>query len=341
MRSFNIEDLHDGMICGLDVKLDNHIIIPKGTVLTNPVIGQLASLLDSNKKVWVFDLTELKPILIKNSEITRNYISFLVNSFQQIFTTDLANEEAYFRLMHILEHYLYTNRKLLYETIVLRNNHCYTYEHSLNVALYSLIIGINEELTSDELKILVLGCAFHDLGKKNISNTILDSPNKLSDTEFKTIKQHPLYGIELADNLTYLDGRVKNIILQHHEKLDGTGYPFGLHYSKIDHLSRISAVADIFDAVTSKRSYHKERTTLEGIAILDNDVRNGKISADEVEHLIKDLVLYPINTAVVLSNGKSGYVIHNVNNRKPIVLTSDNMTYDLSLRSDLSIVKAM
>lgn len=341
MRMLCTSDLHDGMITGLDIKLNNKVIVPRGAVLTNDMIIHLSSLLEAEKKVWVCDLYELKPMLLKNSQLTRSYIDFLVSSFHSIFDIDLTDERAYNKLINIMNKYFYTNRQLLYETIVLRDNHCYTYEHSLNVTLYALIIGLNEGLTSKELQILVLGCLLHDLGKCNINNTILDKPGKLSDSEFKAIKQHPIYGVELADSLSCADDRIKGIILQHHEKLDGTGYPYGLSYEKINHLSRVAAVADIFDAVTSKRAYHQKRSVRDGIIILDGDSSRGKISKEEVNMLVQGLILYPQNTIVVLNNDKSGVVLEDCNSRSPKVLCYDGTVLDLSVRKDLEIVKAL
>ena len=341
MRMLCTSDLHDGMITGLDIKLNNKVIVPRGAVLTNDMIIHLSSLLEAEKKVWVCDLYELRPMLLKNSQLTRSYIDFLVSSFRSIFDIDLTDERAYNKLINIMNKYFYTNRQLLYETIVLRDNHCYTYEHSLNVTLYALIIGLNEGLTSKELQILVLGCLLHDLGKCNINNTILDKPGKLSDSELKAIKQHPIYGVELADSLSCADDRIKGIILQHHEKLDGTGYPYGLSYEKINHLSRVAAVADIFDAVTSKRAYHQKRSVRDGIIILDEDSSRGKISKEEVNMLVQSLILYPQNTIVVLNNDKSGVVLEDCNSRSPKVLCYDGTVLDLSVRKDLEVVKSL
>ena len=337
MRMLNVSDLHDGMITGLDICSNNQVVIPKGTVLTEAIINQLASCLNSSSTIWIYDLVELKPLLLKDSALTQRYINFLVGSFKQIFTMSLTDESAYYKLIRIMKNYLYSNRGLLFETIILRDNHCYTYEHSLNVVLYALVIGLREELSTKELMDLALGCAMHDLGKRNISNNILDKPNKLSDSEFKAIKQHPLYGIEFADSINVADSRVKKIILQHHEKLDGTGYPFNLDYSKIDHLARIAAVADIFDAVTSQRAYHKKRSAVEGLDILQDDANKGKISKEEVQKLREGLVLFPVNTLVVLNNGVNGFVVENCRTSRPVVMASNGTVFDLSARRDLKV----
>lgn len=341
MHIVEASNLHDGMITGLDINYNNQVLIPKGTVLTDNNIKQLSSLLSSDEMVWIYDLAELKPVLLRDSNLTRRYINILVNQFRQNFTTALTDDVAFINLMDMLNRYLFTNRQLLYELVILRDNHCYTYEHSLNVALYSLIIGLNEGLSSHELQVLILGCALHDLGKRNISNVILDKPSKLTDSEFKAIQQHPLYGVELAHSLSCVDSRIQDIILQHHEKLDGTGYPYGLEYNKISHLARVAAVADIFDAVKSQRAYHKQRSTIDSVAILDGDASRGKISKEEVDKLVESLVTYPINTVVVLNNKVSGVVVEDCNNRTPKVLGFNKVFYDLSKDKGLQVEQVL
>ena len=329
MHIVGAKNLHSGMITGLDIIKNNQVIVPRNVVLTNSIISCINNVLNADCGVWVYDLHELRPILMRDAVLTRNCVTFLVRQFDILFQTALADKSSFNYLLSILNNYLFKNRALLYELLVLRDNHCYTYEHSLNVALYSLLIGFNEGLTSEELQILVLGCALHDLGKRNISNTILDKPSKLSEDEFKAIKQHPLYGSELAENIINWHDRVNNIILQHHEKLDGTGFPYNLTHNQIDHLARIATVSDIFDAYTSKRAYHSGRTVKDGIDLLDSEVKSGRLANDEVNNLIKSLVIFPRNTIVILNNGVSGVVLDDCNTKRPKVLGYNNVVYDL------------
>lgn len=341
MRMLSASDLHSGMIVGVDIKNNGFTILPKGAILTEQTINQLSSYISPSYKIWVFDLMEIKPLLYKNSQYTRIYIDFLIKTFQQILTIDLSNEQALNTIVTILEQYLYVNRQFLYEILVLRDSHCYTYEHSLNVALYALIIGLNEELSNRELKTLIIGCLLHDLGKRNISINILNKPDRLSDKEFKAIRQHPLYGLEFANTIECIDERAKHIIVQHHEKLDGTGYPYGLKEDEIDHLAKIAAVADIFDAVTSNRAYHKKRSSLEGLQIVSKDAQSGKISKDEVANLILNFTYYPINTLVLLNNNVTGYVVNKGVNQNPVILGVDNKIYDLSARKGYKIAAVL
>lgn len=144
--------------------------------------------------------------------------------------------------------YLDKNRDALQSLLELRDIHQYTYEHSIGVALYSIRFGIQMELSSQELSNLAIGAVLHDTGKELISQTILDKPDKLSQEEFQIIKKHPDYGVSLVGDIFCITDGIENIIRQHHEKLDGSGYPNRMQ--KIAFLAQIVSIADMFDALT-------------------------------------------------------------------------------------------
>ncbi|WP_051569432.1 HD-GYP domain-containing protein [Alkaliphilus transvaalensis] len=146
----------------------------------------------------------------------------------------------------------------------------YTDGHSKRVAEYAEKIakkmGINE-MKIDTLKTAAL---LHDIGKIGISDNILNKPDKLTSEEFDVIKQHPSIGVEILSTVDFLK-EVKEIILQHHEKYDGSGYPHGLRADEISIEAYILAVADAFDAMTSDRSYRKGMTREKAMKILHED----------------------------------------------------------------------
>jgi len=134
-----------------------------------------------------------------------------------------------------------------------------THVHNFRVTLYALLLGEALKLTKVDLKSLIKGAFLHDVGKIGISDTILLKPNKLTDNEFEVMKQHVRFGEEIIINSEQLnDG--KNIVLYHHEKYDGSGYLKGLKGEEIPLNARIFAIADVFDALTSKRPYKEPFT---------------------------------------------------------------------------------
>ena len=133
----------------------------------------------------------------------------------------------------------------------------YTRGHSDRVSAYSVLIGEKLGLSREELKILKIGGLFHDIGKIGVSDAILLKQDKLTNDEYSEIKNHPAIGKHILSNATIFKDLVP-IVYHHHEKYDGTGYPEQLKGEEIPLLARIVAVADAFDAMTSRRSYRNE-----------------------------------------------------------------------------------
>lgn len=130
----------------------------------------------------------------------------------------------------------------------------YTRGHSDRVAEYSILIGEKVGLPEEQIKLLKIGGLFHDIGKIGIPDSILLKPEKLTDDEYSEIKNHPSIGAHILGAAEAFKNIVP-IVKHHHEKFDGKGYPSGLQGEGIPYLARIAAIADTFDAMTSKRSY--------------------------------------------------------------------------------------
>lgn len=156
----------------------------------------------------------------------------------------------------------------------------YTYDHSINVSMYCISIYkiVNPKANHGALVTAGLGGMLHDLGKIKIPTHILNKPDKLDPEEFKVIQEHPLRGskllghdeIEMPDEV---DAEVvTRIVLEHHENFDGTGYPNGLKGNSIHIMARITAIADFFDAITTKRSYHEPLSIVEAVGVMKSTV---------------------------------------------------------------------
>ena len=130
----------------------------------------------------------------------------------------------------------------------------YTRGHSDRVAAYSILIGKRVGLSDTDLKNLEIGGLFHDIGKIGVPDTILLKNSKLTDEEYSQIKQHPNIGVHILSNASIFND-ILPIVEHHHEKYDGTGYPSKLAGNDIPYLARITAIADSFDAMASRRAY--------------------------------------------------------------------------------------
>jgi putative nucleotidyltransferase with HDIG domain len=135
----------------------------------------------------------------------------------------------------------------------------YTEIHSRSVAFYAKLIAKELRLPSKQRKSIYMGALLHDIGKIGIPTVILTKPSKLTESEYKEIKQHPLIGYDMLNSIAELrNNEVLAIIRSHHERYDGKGYPDGLTGDKIPVMARIVAVADAFDAMLSQRVYRNE-----------------------------------------------------------------------------------
>ncbi|MCL6602043.1 MAG: HD domain-containing protein [Paenibacillus sp.] len=131
----------------------------------------------------------------------------------------------------------------------------YTYQHSGRVQKYCLQLAIMLKFSKERLEDMYYSAAFHDVGKINIPEHILNKPGRLTEEEFDIVKRHSYDGYVLVKDLYY--NNISRIILQHHERLDGSGYPYGLKEDEIMLEAKIIGIVDTFDAMTSDRPYRK------------------------------------------------------------------------------------
>lgn len=149
-----------------------------------------------------------------------------------------------------------------------------TYMHVYRVAYYSYIIGKQIKLSDEEMKLLLYSSLLHDIGKIFINEKLLYKKENLTDQEFSLIKKHVNFGVIL---LPVEMKEIKRIIVSHHERLDGSGYPNHLKENEIPKLSKIIAIADSFDAMTSNRNYNNIKNFSEAFAdLFSNTKNNGK-----------------------------------------------------------------
>jgi HD-GYP domain-containing protein (c-di-GMP phosphodiesterase class II) len=158
----------------------------------------------------------------------------------------------------------------------------YTAGHSERVMQYALWCADELELGPYERRILEMGCLVHDIGKIGIPDNVLTKPGQLTDEEFALIKKHPEYGAAIVRNVE-LFRECLPIILWHHERLNGTGYPDRLKGDEIPFLVRIASLADVFDAMTSTRSYRVGMPLEKVMRIIEEDTEKGHFDPEVVE----------------------------------------------------------
>jgi len=161
----------------------------------------------------------------------------------------------------------------------------------VRVGQLSVEIGRELELPGRDLQYLEIGGYLHDVGKIGIRDNVLLKPSQLTPEERAMIEEHPRIGLEIVQHVD-LAQSVKDLVIAHHERLDGTGYPYGLDGSQISIFARIGAVADVFDALTTDRPYRRGFTIEETMSILKREVTDNHLDERVVFGLIRALPVW-------------------------------------------------
>lgn len=221
------------------------------------------------------------------------------------------------------------SRNATLDMIDLRTFDDYTYRHSVNVAVLSVIIGLGMHLSESKLIELCIAAIFHDLGKMMIDAKILNKPGRLTKEEFKIIKEHPQLAVDLLKERWSVSSASRVGILFHHENEDGSGYPNGLQSEDIHLYAKIIHVADVYDALTSKRPYKDPYTPSEAIEYLMGGC-NILFNQQVVQAFLKYVPVYPKGVTVLLSDGREAIVYENTENPlRPKVRTRSGERIDL------------
>lgn len=203
-----------------------------------------------------------------------------------------------------------SNRDTMVNLVDLKTYDDYTYFHSVNVAVLSVVIGTAYGLNKDQLIDLGLGAILHDIGKIFLDIKILNKKGDLTVEEYKHIKKHPELGYQYLKDKFEIPMSSYIGVLQHHEHYDGTGYPHQKKGKDISLYGRIICIADIYDALTSKRPYRDALTPSEAMEYI---MANGSLIFDTelVEVFVKKVAPYPVGSMVQLSNGLKGIIVEN------------------------------
>lgn len=189
----------------------------------------------------------------------------------------------------------------------LRNYDEYTYFHSVNVTV--LAVTLFRDYVKDEAELLELGIGMllHDIGKSKIDLKILNKPGRLTEEEFAIMSRHVVYGYNLVKNNTDVSPMAKAIILNHHERLNGSGYTRGLTEGQLSVFDMVAAICDVFDAVTTNRVYRAKMDVHRAVSILIRGA-GSHFHTRIVNHFLKGIGRFPVGTFVLLNTGEIGVV---------------------------------
>jgi len=184
----------------------------------------------------------------------------------------------------------------------------YTYLHSIDTGIMAIFLGISMDFSEKELKQLSVGAILHDIGKTKIDKGIISKPSELTSLEFEEIKKHPIYGRELLEKDFSMPLEVLEAVEHHHERVDGSGYPYGLIKNQISKFAKIIAVCDVYDSVSNDRCYREKFNPSDAYELILAGSGN-YFDEEVVKNFKKTFSVFPLGVCLKLSNGVEGYVI--------------------------------
>lgn len=210
----------------------------------------------------------------------------------------------------------------------IREKDQYLLEHSVSVSIYMTLFARYLSLDRDIIEKLSVGAFLHDIGKIKIPDAILNKPGKLTNDEFTIMKTHANHSIDIIKKTPDINELSVEIAALHHEKLDGTGYPFQVSADNINVYGRMIAICDIFDALTATRVYKKGYSHPKAFAILRELAQSNHLDVDLVDRFIRCIGVFPIGSLVQLDSKKLAIIEarNDVNPTKPKVRSFYNVT---------------
>lgn len=367
MKNYPISELTPGMVVGRSV-YSNHgqLILEADTILTEKLISRLGFYGIYNVLVKLDSVpvepaeTETKtsqPTHIERTQshaaklqLNPNFIGLQVNytkcvvTLKSFLTTITENPAPMKEAKQLLKEVNYLEQHFqspvdLFDMLHnMRQLNDSIYAHSLNVALIAKTLGKWLDFSQEKIDTLTLCGLLHDIGKTLLPEELLNKPDKYTPEEFSRVKKHPALGYQLLMDKD-LDLQIKNVILMHHERCDGSGYPQGLKLEQLSEYTMIIAIADVFDAMTMTRSYREPLCPFQVIAAFETEGLQ-KYHPKYILTFLEHIADFYQHNRVLLNNGQSGIIamINKHHLTQPYLQFDDGKILDMTTRNDLEIV---
>lgn len=309
MRKISVSNCEAGMILGKAILFNGTAtLLEAGAELTVSYISRLNNLGiteiyiedDISKDLFISDVIR--------EETRLEAVELIKNTMNSYCCGDIIYSEEVMAVISRIVDDILSLDDIIVNLIDIKTCDNYTFLHSVNVCVLSIITGVKLNLCHDELRELGVGALLHDIGKVMIPPNILQKKSALTDEEYEIIKQHSIIGYNILKTMPQISEESALVALCHHERYDGKGYISGLAKDEIHIFSRIVAIADIYDALTSDRIYRKKISTNQAIDYL-TVIAAPSLDSKVLNSFTQIIPPFPIGTGVILNNGEKGIVI--------------------------------
>lgn len=354
MRLQSIHHSQAGMKLGKPIYNENgQILLGAGVELNERLIRRLIE----NDVEWIYledarteDIAIAEPISLetraKSLQTIQQEFKNVTNEPKWTTSNAYTLGKSFRKVLTDIVAELERNKDTMFMLTNIHKKDNYLLSHSLNVCLYTVTLGIAHGYSREDLTTLGLGAILHDIGKTQIPTPILLKPGRLTDNEFELIKKHTEFGFKLLKDEANIPLIAAHCAYQHHERLDGTGYPRGITGDEIHEFAQWVAIADVYDAMTSHRVYRK--AMLPHIAMETMFTESpAKFDLAKIRLFQNKIAIYPLGMSVALNSGEKGVVVDiNLHSpQRPIIRILEDMDgqkvnspYEIDLSKKLSVM---
>ncbi|OPJ58999.1 HD-GYP domain-containing protein [Clostridium oryzae] len=309
MRLELINRVVDGEILGKSILTsEGKVLLRAGIKLTNQYINKLKEI--GVIYIYVED-DRLNDICVEDTrmlEMKKHAIKNMANIVKSINNCDSKLFKKNIRQVEELINYIIDDGNVSTSVYDIKTFDNYTYLHCIDTSIMATFMGLSFKFKEADIKDLGMGAILHDIGKTKVGNVIVNKPGPLTPEEFEEMKRHPSYGVDMLKEYYSISQNILDIVQQHHERVDGKGYPNKISGNKINKLANIVSICDVYDAVNNDRSYRKKFKPNEAYEL----ILSGSGSAFESDNVLKfkeTFAVYPLGSCLKLSNDIEGYVI--------------------------------
>lgn len=316
MIRLRTENLKPGMRLARSVRAgDGKILLSEGIALTPQFIVSLWR--RGVPAVYIRDerVADVEVVEVVSLETRSQVAAQLRQATERVKAGGRIDAASMARAVDLLLEEVVANDAALGTLTDIRTADSYTFAHMVNVCVLSLVVGLSLELPYKALHELGMGAILHDVGKVHVPEEVLKKDGPLTDEEMEVMRRHPKAGYDILRKTDGISLPSAHVAYQHHERLDGTGYPRGLMGESIHQYARIAMVADVYDAMTADRIYRRGHSPRDALRYI-REGSNRIFDAAVVDAFCAAVAPYPVGSLVRLDSGEVGVVV-TVNANRP------------------------